>query len=73
MLDTPIIETVQKMVLTCGIGDLQTLKECFDLGKHRSLSQFMQNSVRWKSDVNKLSTIELIRNVEMIYGPKAGA
>lgn len=73
MLDTPIIETVQKMVLTCGIGDLQTLKECFDLGRHKRLSQFMQHSIRWKNDANKLSTIELIRNVEMIYGPTAGA
>lgn len=42
ILDTPLLETVQKMVLTCGIGDLQILKDCFDLSGMSSLSNFMQ-------------------------------
>lgn len=61
ILDTPVLETVQKMVLTCGIGDLQMLKECFDLSGMNSLGNFMSQGVKWKDLKNKISTIELIR------------
>lgn len=64
ILDTPVLETVQKMVLTCGIGDLQMLKECFDLSGMNSLGNFMSQGVKWKDLKNKISTIELIRQVE---------